>query len=121
MEDTCNFKECLFAKKLKLKKPDECFNYIESWWKPDNGKENKLLKDCSNRRLFIMVQDLYNRLGGVQSSQEQMRDNYKRTELMFGMVADNIKLGLTQLAINLNPDIIPEAVKRIECGKNSEH
>ena len=83
MEDTCNFKDCTVAKKFKLKKPEECPNFVECWWTPNNGKEKDkpiIIKDCVNKRTFLMIQDLFNRLIGVQQSQEQMRNKYDQAQ-----------------------------------------
>jgi aminopeptidase-like protein len=73
MENTCNFQECLVVKKFKCKKAEECPNYIESWWTPYDTNEPKLVQDCINRRLFLMIQDLYNRMDGLHKSQDNMR------------------------------------------------
>jgi len=73
MENTCNHKECKFYKFMKFKEPAECFNYKESWWTQEKGEPN-LVKDCAPTRTIIMVQDLYNRLIGVQKASEQERN-----------------------------------------------
>jgi len=73
MENTCDFENCEFAKKLFDKK-EECFNYIESWWVPAKGEKPVLICDCTAKRMFLMIQDLHNRLIGVQQSQEEQRN-----------------------------------------------
>lgn len=73
MENTCGFDTCAVAKRMKLKKPQECVNYIESWWTKPEGKP-VLVQDCAPRRTTLMIQDLYNRLIGVEQSQEQQRN-----------------------------------------------
>ena len=45
MKDTCIFKDCPIAKRLKVKKPEECFNFIEGWWTPQGKKEPTIIKD----------------------------------------------------------------------------
>jgi len=76
MQDTCNPNNCKIYKKLKLKNSSECYNFIESWWEPEGipKKAPKLIKDCTPRRMFLMIQDLSNRLIGVQKSQEELRN-----------------------------------------------
>jgi hypothetical protein len=72
MEDTCNFEKCKFGQDF-FSKPEECFNYKETWWKPLEG-EPKLVKDCTPIRTLLMVQNLHDRLIGVQKSQEEQRN-----------------------------------------------
>jgi len=73
MEGTCNYKECVVFKKLKLRRPEECPNYIEGWWEESN-KEPSIVKDCSPRRTSLMIQDLHNRFVALQKSMEEMRN-----------------------------------------------
>lgn len=72
MENTCNYQNCQFAAQL-FNKPEQCPFYVESWWKPLEGQP-ELVKDCANKRIFLMVQNLHDRLIGVQQSQEQQRN-----------------------------------------------
>lgn len=72
MENTCN-DECFLWKKYK----EHCPNYIESWWKPNEDESRPILiKDCAPKRIFLMIQDLHNRLVGVEQSQEQQRNQF---------------------------------------------
>ncbi len=76
MQDTCVGKDCKFIRKLKLK-PEECPNYCENWFTPaptSGDSQPKLLRDCLSKRLTLMVQELSNRLVGVEKSQEQTRN-----------------------------------------------
>jgi hypothetical protein len=73
MEGTCSYKDCKIYKKLKLKSPDECPNYVESWWAED-GKDPKLIRDCLPKRLLLMMQDFHERMIGMQSDIEKMRN-----------------------------------------------
>lgn len=73
MEDTCCFEKCEFAKQL-FDKPEQCPFFIESWWTPEGKGKPILVKDCSSKRTFLMIQDLHNRLIGVQKSNEQNRN-----------------------------------------------
>lgn len=73
MEDTCRKGECPMWKKFK----DKCPNYIESWWQPKQpGGDGQplLVHDCAPRRTFLLIQDLSNRLIGVEKSNEQQRN-----------------------------------------------
>lgn len=73
MESTCNYPECEFAKQL-FDKPEQCPNFQEAWWTPGGDKKPILIKDCAPRRTFLMIQDLHNRLIGVQKASEQSRN-----------------------------------------------
>jgi len=73
MEDTCEFKNCK-RHDLLGGEPSQCPQYIESWWTPEGDGKPILVKDCSTKRLFLMVQELHNRLIGVQKSNEQNRN-----------------------------------------------
>lgn len=72
MEETCNFEQCKFGKSF-FNNRTECFNFVETWWKPLEGQP-KLVGDCAPRRTMLMVQDLYNRLIGLQQASEQERN-----------------------------------------------
>lgn len=97
MKDTCIFKECLVAKRLKLKKGEECINFIEAWWTPEGKKEPLIIKDCSPKRTFLMIQELYNRLIGVEKSQEQMRNEYKKDQMVLSLLSENIQLNFNRV------------------------
>ena len=98
MENTCNHSECEFAKQL-FDKPEQCPFYIESWWTPatSNGKRGTpvLIKDCSNKRIFIMIQELYDRLIGVQQAQERQRDENIWVQVVAETIGKNIGVDLT--------------------------
>jgi hypothetical protein len=70
MENTCNEK-CHLWKKYGI----NCPNYIESWWTFEDKKKPILIKDCAPKRTFLMIQELYNRLVGLQQASEQQRNN----------------------------------------------
>lgn len=72
MQGTCNFEKCKFAKEFFTEAKD-CFNFKETWWKPIEG-EPLLVEDCVPVRTLLMIQELSNRLIGVEQSQEQMRN-----------------------------------------------
>ncbi len=72
MENTCDHKECkLFD--LLGGNPSQCPNYQETWWTQDKKKPT-LIKDCAPKRTFLMIQDLHNRIIGIQKAQEQQRN-----------------------------------------------
>jgi len=91
MEDTCAKNECPMWKKFK----EKCPNYIESWWTPSQpGGDGQpiLLHDCAPRRTFLMIQELNNRLIGVEKSNEQQRNtNIVMLKTISDMVVSNAK------------------------------
>lgn len=78
MENTCNFKDCPVAKRLKCKRPEECINYIETWFTPisQSGEEGQpaLIKDCINKRMLLMIQDISNSMSNLHKSQSELRN-----------------------------------------------
>lgn len=76
MTDTCKFSKCAIAKRLKIKKVEQCPNHVSTWWTKEEGKP-VLIEDCAPQRTMLMVQSLYNRLIGVQQSQEEQRNVLK--------------------------------------------
>jgi len=90
MIDTCNHKECKFHDLLGGE-PSQCPQYIESWWTAE-GEEPKLVKDCSTKRLFLMVQELHNRLIGVQKASEQERNAMIKFAQAVNQAKDVVKI-----------------------------
>lgn len=95
MQDTCNYDECkLFD--LLGGTVDQCPNFIESWWTPESDGKPILIKDCAPRRTFLMIQDLSNRLVGVQKASEQSRNNSAEVQVLQEALGRNIAGVLTQ-------------------------
>jgi len=70
MQDTCKKLDCHLWKKYK----DTCPNYTKSEWREETSNEIKLIHDCAPIRTMLMLQELYNRLIGVEKSNEQVRN-----------------------------------------------
>ena len=92
MENTCDSENCkLFD--LLGGTPEQCPNYQETWWTPQiNGKPGTpiLIKDCAPRRIFIMIQELYNRMIGIQQAQEKQRDENIWVQVVAETIGKNI-------------------------------
>lgn len=82
MENTCNVENCSHAKlmmamaeKLGIEChfPEGCHRYIESWWTQKEGTP-KLIKDCADTRIYLMLQTIINGQVGLQAAQEQQRN-----------------------------------------------
>lgn len=97
MENTCGIKNCALAKKLKIKKEEECPNFVEAWWTPENKKDPVSIKDCAPKRTFIMIQNLHNRLIGVEKSQEQVRNNLEKDRGVITLLTQNIRMNYEKL------------------------
>lgn len=69
MEDTANCEECPLK---KLKDKGKCPNYIENWWTSDEEEKPRLVKDCAPIRTLLMLQDLYNKIFGMQRQQAEL-------------------------------------------------
>jgi hypothetical protein len=69
-------KECPVAKKFKIKKVNECPNYVEGWWTPEGKDKPKIVHDCINKRILLMIQDLYGTTMNLLS--ENIRLNFER-------------------------------------------
>lgn len=78
MEHTSCGKECPFVKQGFCVCEKECPNYVESWWIEGKTQEQKLIKDCSPKRMMLQQQLMQNRLEGVQEALEQSRNEYNR-------------------------------------------
>ena len=93
MEDTCNYKECkLFD--LLGGTPEQCPNYQETWWTPEGKGKPILIKDCAPRRTFLMIQDLSNRLVGVQKAQEEQRNENIWVQVVAQVIGKNTGIDL---------------------------
>jgi len=95
MEDTCVGERCWFyllVKELVGSGVDlefkNCPFYQEMIFTPDpigeRAKSAKVIKDCVNRRsLLFTLEELYPRMRGVQSSQEEMRNRTSEATRVF--------------------------------------
>lgn len=106
MENTCRGEECPLWKKYK----EKCPNFIESWWTPkrpgDDGQPY-LIKDCAPRRTFLMIQELHNRLIGVEKSNEQQRNaNIVTIKVLSDMIRSNAEVIGNQQVLSLPLDVI---------------
>jgi hypothetical protein len=94
MEETCKSEGCGMAELFGKKK---CPNYIETWWTPQEvGGNNKpiLVCDCAPKRTLLMIQDLHNRMIGVEQSQEELRNETVWTEVVATVLGKNIGIDL---------------------------
>jgi hypothetical protein len=94
MEETCKPEGCGMAELFGRSK---CPNYIETWWKPQKvGGNNKpvLVCDCAPKRTLLMIQDLHNRMIGVEQSQEELRNETVWTEVVATVLGKNIGIDL---------------------------
>jgi hypothetical protein len=77
----------------------KCPNFIESWWKPnplDGDQTPILVADCAPIRTMILIQELSNRLVGVEKAQEHLRNETVWTEVVAHVIGRNIGVDLTK-------------------------
>jgi hypothetical protein len=70
MEDTCKKSDCHLWKKYR----EKCPNYVRSGWRSVESNQEKTIHDCAPIRTMLMLQELYNRLIGVEKVGEQTRN-----------------------------------------------
>jgi hypothetical protein len=90
-QSTCGMADLFGVKK--------CPNYIETWWTPNKiGGESQptLVCDCAPKRTLMMIQDLHNRLVGVEKAQEELRNETVWTEVVAHVIGKNIGIDLQQ-------------------------
>uniref|UniRef100_A0A6M3L644 Uncharacterized protein n=1 Tax=viral metagenome TaxID=1070528 RepID=A0A6M3L644_9ZZZZ len=117
MQDTCIPNECrLFD--LLGGTVNQCPNFQESWWTPENSGKPILVKDCAPRRTFLMVQDLSNRMVGVQKASEQSRNLSAKVQVLQEALGKNLSTGLTQALNAITCELKTHINKEIENIKN---
>lgn len=74
-KDTCEKEKCPFWK-LIANEGKPCPMYVSVTFTPSlpNGGQPYTVQDCAPVRTIMMVQDLYNRMIGIQKSQESLRN-----------------------------------------------
>jgi hypothetical protein len=108
MEDTCNKTDCALWGLFDHK----CPNYVESWWNSSDNKP-KLVHDCAPRRTFIMIQDLHNRLIGVQKAQEETRNEVAQVRWLASVLGKACDMDLTTVIKAQRGLTPPVALKQI--------
>lgn len=107
MDNTCNFETCVFRKKLKLKTPWECPNYIETQW-VDKEHKTHTTKDCAPKRMSVSINEILARILTLQKSDEKSRDAgievFRALSDAINVIQDN-KDARLQLKINDIPSL----------------
>jgi len=88
MEGTCNSATCKLHDLLGGT-VEQCPSFIESWWTPSNKGVPIMVKDCAPKRVFLMIQELSNRLVGVQQAQEQQRNENVWVQVVADVLGKN--------------------------------
>lgn len=88
MQDTCKSEGCVIYKKLKLKSPEQCPNYILSTWTNDKN-EIKLTKDCTPIKTSLMQAEFHNRLIAIQRAIEQLRNETTWVQVVAEVLGKN--------------------------------
>jgi len=80
MQETCNPDKCKLFQLLGGN-PEECPNYVVSWWTPQDGLKKGqpiVVKDCAPKRTLLMIQELMNMNVALQRAEEQQRNESKK-------------------------------------------
>jgi len=125
MVNTCEFPNCEFAKILMLNSSKQCPNYVESLWTkgPMQGEGNsrpQLVCDCSPRRTFLMIQELYNRLIGTQQAVENIRNEIVWTEVVANVVGKNLGLDLEKFVQERQRLVRVQKIKEVTGSSDQE-
>lgn len=92
MEGTCGKEKCRIWQLLD----GNCPNYLESWWTPPptNPGPPVLVEDCAPRRTMLMIQELSNRLLGVEKTQEEARNETVWVQAVAELIGKNTGLNI---------------------------
>lgn len=93
MQDTCEKEKCKIWQLLD----GHCPNKMESSWLPPPtvGGPAVTVTDCAPRRILIMLQELSNRLVGVQAAQEQQRNENVWVQVVAEVLGKNSGIDLS--------------------------
>lgn len=95
MQNTCVKEKCL----LWGLTDGSCPNFIESWWTPGaqtTDAQPVLIADCAPKRTFLMIQELSNRLTGLQQSHEDLRNETVWIQVVANVIGKNTGIDLEQ-------------------------
>lgn len=99
MENTNCGVNCPFVKNGVCKSDNECCNYNESWWIPNNSEKPVLVKDCTPKRLLLMQQDQVNYTLHLQKSIEEMKKEIAQLTSMLTAIINQTQAHLHQIEI----------------------
>lgn len=89
MQDTCFPEKCKLFNLLGSP-AEQCPNYIETSWRNEKG-EVILIKDCSPRRILIMLQTISNNSISLQKAVEEGREQSATVNALFTTVLKRIE------------------------------
>jgi hypothetical protein len=92
MQGTCEKEKCKIWQLLD----GSCPNYVETWWTPPPLTPGPpvLVADCAPKRMLIMIQELSNRLVGVEKSQEEARNETIWVQAIAALIGKNSGLNI---------------------------
>lgn len=93
VSDTCDKEKC----QLWSLFDGHCPNKMENMFSPPPtvGGPPKMVIDCAPRRTMLMIQELYNRLIGVQKAQEEQRNENVWVQVVAEVLGKNSGIDLT--------------------------
>jgi len=105
MQDTCIKEKC------RDWGDGTCPLMMETWWTPPANQPGQpvLVTDCAPKRTMLMVQELSNRLLGVEKAQEELRNETVWAETIAHVLGKNSGVDLTAF--------VQERQRQIELNK----
>jgi len=118
MENTCSKEKCL----LWQLTDGNCPNYIESWWTPAPQMSDRtpvLVSDCAPKRTFLMIQELSNRLTGLQQSHEELRNESVWVQVVANVIGKNTGINLENFVLERQRlNNVADMIQKIEHKEN---
>lgn len=96
MYDTACGCECPFVKNGFCKTDKECPHYVESWWKEGKTGDQKLVRDCSPKRLLIQSNAQFNRMDGLQAAFDSQRNQFADIGMHFQKLMEEVNVLVAQ-------------------------
>jgi len=87
MEDTCQPERCKLHDLLGGDQ-DQCPNHLLSTWVSKDGV-TKAVHDCAPKRTLLMLQQMENRMLGLQKAQEEQRNESRPVNLLLAKALRN--------------------------------
>ena len=116
MEDTCRKEKCLLWDTFD----GNCPNMVESFWEKPMSGEKKLITDCAPKRTMLMIQELYNRLTGIQKAMEGVRNENAWVQVVAEVLGRNSGIDLTSFVEERQRRLRIEDLKQKKLPKPKE-
>jgi len=117
-KDTCEKEKCPFWK-LIASEGKPCPMYVSVTFTPNKGGQPYNVQDCAPIRTILMIQDLYNRMIGIQQSQEKLRNEAVWVQVVAEVLGKNSGVDLSAFVEERIRLQNIETIKQITKGDNN--